>query len=261
MKRAIIQAGGKGTRLYPYTAVLPKPMMPIGDFPILEIVLRQLVHHGFHDITITVGHLGHLIMAVLGDGSRFGARVQYLREEQPRGTMGGLSRFRDLDEPLLVMNGDLLTDFNFRSFMRAHLEGDASLSVGVYYKQIPVSLGVLELDDTHRAIGFREKPVLSFPCSMGIYAVSPDLIPLIPSKGLFGFDDLMALCLDENIPVQARRFDGLWLDIGRPEDYASATQLFQEHKARLFPPPHRPLSPPVVGDERLSEAAAYAVVN
>jgi NDP-sugar pyrophosphorylase family protein len=256
MKRAIIQAGGKGTRLYPYTAVLPKPLMPIGDLPILEIVLRQLVHHGFHDVTITVGHLGHLIMAVLGDGSRFGARLHYVREEEPRGTMGGLSSLRGIDEPVLVMNGDLLTDFNFSGFFRAHVEKDASLSVGVYYKKVPISLGVLELDDEHRVNGFREKPVLSVPCSMGIYAVSPDLIPRIPTRGVFGFDDLMALCLAERVAVRAHPFEGLWLDIGRPEDYASAEQLFKEHQSRLCPA-HRPYPAPVfVGTERLPEVAA-----
>jgi NDP-sugar pyrophosphorylase family protein len=236
MTRAVIQAGGRGTRLYPYTTVLPKPLMPIGECPILEIVVRQLVHHGFRDITITVGHLGHLIMAVLGDGSCLGARIEYAREDKPRGTMGALSQFRDTDEPLLVMNGDLLTDFDFRAFMCQHLENDAYLSVGVYYKEIPVSLGVLEIDDACRAVGFREKPVLSFPCSMGIYAVSPELIALIPSKGVFGFDDLMALCFDRDITVRAHPFHGLWLDIGRPEDYASAGQLFQEHHLRLCPP-------------------------
>jgi NDP-sugar pyrophosphorylase family protein len=258
MKRAIIQAGGRGTRLYPYTTVLPKPLMPIGDHPILEIVLRQLVHHGFLDVTITVGHLGHLIMAVLGDGSRFGARVRYLREEEPRGTMGGLSQFGSIDEPLLVMNGDLLTDFNFRAFMREHLTSEASLSVGVCYKEVPISLGVLEVDKSQRVSGFREKPVLSFPCSMGIYAVSPDLIPHIPASGVFGFDDLMALCLAERIAVRAHPFDGLWLDIGRPEDYASAAQLFQEHRARLVPPPR---VYPALSGERHPEVAACAAAG
>src|SRR5262245_48045924 len=188
MTRVVIQAGGRGTRLYPYTTVLPKPLMPLGDAPILEVVVRQLVHYGFRDITITVGHLGHLIMAVFGDGSRWGARIDYKREEKPRGTIGGLSRLRDVDEPLLVMNGDLLTDFNYREFMDAHLAGKTDLSVGVYRKQIPVSLGVLDLDDNCQAVGFREKPVLSFPCSMGVYAVSPGLLPLIPRTGIFGFD-------------------------------------------------------------------------
>jgi NDP-sugar pyrophosphorylase family protein len=134
------------------------------------------------------------------------------------------------------MNGDLLTDFDFRGFMDAHVEGGTELSVGVYKKRIPVSLGVLDLDANHRAIGFREKPVLSFSCSMGIYAIGPGLVSRVPRTGVFGFDDLMELCLDQDIAVRAHPFDGLWLDIGRPEDYAEAAKVFHEHQTRLLPP-------------------------
>ncbi len=236
MKRAVIQAGGKGTRLYPYTTVLPKPLMPIDEIPILEIVVRQLVHYGYRDLTITIGHLGHLIMAVLGDGSRFGARIDYMRETKPRGTIGALSNLHDVTEPILVMNGDLLTDFDFRAFMDAHLAGKTDLSVGTYFKKIPVSLGVLELDENNHTIGFCEKPVLTFPCSMGIYAISPRLFPLIPRTGVFGFDNLMELCLSRGVAVRAHPFDGLWLDIGRPEDYASAGEMFRQHRDRFLPP-------------------------
>jgi NDP-sugar pyrophosphorylase family protein len=236
MRRAVIQAGGKGTRLYPYTTVLPKPLMPIGDQPILEIVIRQLVHHGFRDVTITIGHLGHLIMAVLGDGSQWGARIQYTREDEPRGTIGALSQFKGAKEPLLVMNGDLLTDLNYHEFFETHRACGASLTVGVCYKEVAVSLGVLDVDDAHRAVGFREKPVLSFPCSMGVYALNPDLLAQVPGTGVFGFDDLMALCLAKDVTVRAFPFDGVWLDIGRPEDYASAAQLFEEQRDRLLPP-------------------------
>jgi NDP-sugar pyrophosphorylase family protein len=243
MKRAVIQAGGKGTRLYPYTAVLPKPLMPIEEIPILEIVVRQLVHYGFRDLTITIGHLGHLIMAVLGDGSRFGARIDYLRENKPRGTIGALSGLRDVNGPILVMNGDLLTDFDFRDFLDTHLAGTTDLSVGTYNKKFPVSLGVLDLDENNNAVGFREKPVLTFPCSMGIYAINPRLLPLIPRTGMFGFDDLMALCLARRIAVRAQPFDGLWLDIGRPEDYASAGDLFRQHRDRFLPRRQELLTP------------------
>jgi len=235
MTRVVIQAGGKGTRLHPYTTVLPKPLMPIVDYPILEIVVHQLVHYGFRDITITVGHLGHLIVAVLGDGARLGARIEYMWEDEPRGTLGALSQLEDLDEPLLVMNGDLLTDFHYREFMDGHLLHGASLSVGVYHKRVPVSLGVLDLDDNNWAIGFREKPVLSFPCSMGIYAIEPELLRLIPDSGVYGFDNLMATCLAEGIAVRAHPFEGLWLDIGRPEDYTGASKLFIENRRRLMP--------------------------
>ncbi len=149
------------------------------------------------------------------------------------------------------MNGDLLTDFNFRDFMDAHFAGATDLSVGIYTKEVPVSLGVFDLDENNKAVGFREKPILSFRCSMGIYALNPALLSLIPRTGMFGFDDLMELCLSQRIAVRAHPFDGLWLDIGRPEDYACAAKLFREHRARLLPPrpPHLPGNGDVTRDE------------
>jgi NDP-sugar pyrophosphorylase family protein len=235
MNRAVIQAGGKGTRLLPYTSVLPKPLMPIGDYPVLEIVIRQLVHFGFVNITIAVGHLGHLIRAVIGDGSRWGANVSYMEEEEPRGTMGSLSSLESPEEPILVMNGDLLTDIDYSGLFESHVRSDASLTVGVYNKRVPISLGVLDLDPTQRVVGFREKPVLTFPCSMGIYILEPELVQSIPDQGIFGFDDLMALCLQKGIPTNAFPFEGLWLDIGRPEDHADAAQVFSSNVARFLP--------------------------
>ena len=235
MNRVVIQAGGKGARLHPYTKILPKPLLPVGDFPILEIVVRQLVHHGLFNITITLGHLGHLIKAVIGDGSQWGATIDYCWEDEPRGTIGALSQVANLDEPFLVMNGDLLTDFDYRSFLNYHLANDASISVGVYHKQVTISLGVLDLDDSDCLVGFREKPVISFPCSMGIYALNPDVLRLIPSTGTFGFDSLMALCLAQEIRVRTYHSRGLWLDIGRLEDYAIASDIFHENLSQLLP--------------------------
>jgi NDP-sugar pyrophosphorylase family protein len=233
--RVIIQAGGRGTRLAPYTTVLPKPLMPVDERPILEIMIRQLVSQGFDRITITLGYLGALIMAVLGDGRRLGAQIEYVHETDPRGTIGAVTLVDELDEPFLVMNGDLLTDFDYRGFMNAHLTEGASLSVGVYQKPVPISLGVFDLTPGNRIVGFREKPTIALPCSMGIYAFDPALLELIPKSGLFGFDDLMRVCLGGDIHVRAHLFDGIWLDIGRPEDYSSATALFQQYRDRLLP--------------------------
>jgi len=233
--RVVIQAGGLGTRLQPYTTILPKPLMPVADRPILEIMIRQLVRQGFDRITITLGHLGPLIMAVVGDGRQWGARVEYVREDKPHGTIGAVALVEGLDSPFLVMNGDLLTDFDYCEFMRSHVGSGASLSVGIYQKEVPVSLGVFDLADDDRVVGFREKPVLVFPCSMGIYAFDPSLLQLIPREVHFGFDDLMAVCLTRGVHVRAHLFDGLWLDIGRPEDYANANRLFEEHRSRLLP--------------------------
>jgi NDP-sugar pyrophosphorylase family protein len=239
--RVIIQAGGRGTRLAPYTYVLPKPLMPVDELPILEIVIRQLVSQGFDRITITLGHLGHLIMAVLGDGRRLGAHVDYVHEESPRGTIGAVRLVENLEEPFLVMNGDLLTDFDYRDFMNSHLKDGAMLSVGVYQKPVPISLGVFDLAAGDRIVGFREKPTIALPCSMGIYAFDPSLLEMIPRTGNFGFDDLMTVCLRRDVHVRAHVFDGLWLDIGRPEDYASAGCLFEEHRGRLLPSEPGPL--------------------
>jgi NDP-sugar pyrophosphorylase family protein len=209
--------------------------MPVEERPILEIMIRQLVGQGFDRITITLGYLGALIMAVVGDGRRLGAVIEYVHESDPRGTIGAVRLVEELDEPFLVMNGDLLTDFDYRDFMDVHLAEGADLSVGVYQKSVPISLGVFDLGKGNRIVGFREKPTIALPCSMGIYAFDPKLLELIPRSGNFGFDDLMRVCLERDVHMRAHMFNGIWLDIGRPEDYASATHLLQEFRDRLLP--------------------------
>lgn len=236
MHRVIIQAGGLGTRLHPYTTVLPKPLVPVGDQPVLEIMVRQFVSCGLRRITVTLGHLGHLITAVIGNGERLGAEVDYVWEEEPRGTIGAVTLVDGLDAPFIVANGDLLTDFDYRSFLREHCASGAPLSVGTYHKKVQVSLGVFELDVGRRITGFREKPTLSLPCSMGIYAVDPSMLSYIPRDRNFGFDDLMAVCLERDLPVRAHVFEGHWLDIGRAEDHAAATETFEAHRDRFLRP-------------------------
>ena len=235
MTRVVIQAGGMGQRLLPYTTVLPKPLMPVAGFPILEIVIRQLVASGLYDITITLGHLGNLIQAVVEDGSKWGARVTYSQETTPLGTIGAITLVPDLDEPFLVMNGDVLTDFDYGRFLDDHAASGAELSVGAYTKLVAISLGVIDVGSGDRVQGFREKPVLAYPCSMGIYAFDPSLIASIPPNTFYGFDDLMNDCLENGVHVRAHRHDGLWLDIGRHEDYELATELFINHRSRILP--------------------------
>lgn len=233
MSRVIIQAGGEGTRLRPFTTVLPKPLMPVDGHSILEIMVRQFVSQGFSDITVTLGHLGHLIMAVIGDGQQWDAKIRYVWEKKPLGTIGAVTLIDDLDQTFLVTNGDLLTDFDYRAFTKDHRESKAALSVAVYQKTVPVSLGVCDVSHRRLITGFREKPTLVLPCSMGIYAFEPELLRLIPRERNFGFDDLMALCLSRDICVRAHPFEGVWMDLGRPEDYSSANEIFVE-KPSLF---------------------------
>ena len=231
--RAIIQAGGIGARLRPYTTVVPKPLMPVGNMPILEIVLRQLVVSGFRRATITVGHLAHLIQAFFGDGSKFGLEVDYVIEDEPLGTIGALSRISDLIDPFLVMNGDLLTDLDYRKFFDSHLDSGSMMTVSVFSKDVPISLGVIDFDENHGITGFAEKPVKQFWVSMGIYAMQPSMLRYIPAETCFGFDDLMALVLREKLPVHVAPHKGLWLDIGRQEDYEEASRVFEEYRHRF----------------------------
>ena len=233
--RAVIQAGGVGSRLRPYTTVVPKPLMPVAEMPILEVVIRQLAAHGFTDVTITVGHLAHLIQAFFGDGSKFGVEIDYMVEDKPLGTIGALSRVPRLDTPFLVMNGDLLTDIDYGHFLREHVESGAPMTVAVYNKQVPISLGVIEYDESYHITGFVEKPTKVFSVSMGVYAMSPEMLGHIPADTHFGFDDLMAGTQREGLAVRVAPFDGLWLDIGRHEDYEEATRVFEENRDRFLP--------------------------
>lgn len=232
---AVVLAGGKGTRLRPYTTTLPKPLVPIGDdCSILEIVLRQLAYRGFGSATLAIGHQGHLIQAYVGDGSRWGLRVDYAHEDQPLGTIGPvLNLIERLPESFLVMNGDVLTDLDYGHLMNLHARGDAPITVATYPRDVKVDFGVLELDDGE-IVGFTEKPTLSYMVSMGVYALSREALRPYP-PGPFGFDDLMRDLIRRGLSPHGYVFDGYWVDIGRPEDYDRANQEFDQLRARLLP--------------------------
>ena len=226
--KAVIQAGGMGTRLRPATLVLPKPLMPVNDLPVIEMLLKWLSRNGFSEVYITIGYLGHLIRAFCGDGSQWGLTVHYSQEPEPLGTIGPLRLIREhLDDAFLVLNGDLITDLDLRSFTRFHKQHQGKLTVGVTEKRIKVDLGILESREG-RTIGFQEKPVKTFQVSMGIYCMNPAILELIPPGVPFGFDDLMHRMLDRDDPVYVYKHDGLWMDIGREEDFKQAQRVFAE---------------------------------
>lgn len=231
----LIQAGGKGSRLRPYTTILPKPLMPIGDMAIIEIVLCQLRNAGFEQTYISIGHLGHLLRAVLGDGARFGMHIEYLVEDRPLGTIGPFRRLPRPNGPVMVMNGDLLTDLDYAALVKGHLSADVDLSVGVTRCSVPVSLGVLDIEDGGRITGFQEKPTLHYWASAGVYVLGPSVWDLIPSGEAFGFDTLMGCVLAGKLRAQVHHLDGIWLDIGRPEDYERAAEVFAANRTRLLP--------------------------
>lgn len=220
---AVILAGGRGTRLRPYTTTLPKPLVPIGDeFSILEIVLRQLARRGFERATIAIGYLGSLIRAYVGDGSQWAIAVDYVTEDEPLGTMGpvvlNLERF---PEHFLVMNGDILTDLDFADLLRSHAAGGAPLTVGTYRRDVKIDYGVLEVAG-ERIVGFREKPVLEYSVSMGVYGLSRTTLARYEAGRPLGFDQLVLDLLGRGEQPASYPFGGHWLDIGRPEDYDRA---------------------------------------
>jgi NDP-sugar pyrophosphorylase family protein len=228
-KRAIILAGGKGTRLKPYTVALPKPLVPIGKYPILEIIIRQLVFFGFDRATLTVNHQADIIQAYFGDGSKWGINIDYSFEDKPMNTMGPLTLINDLPENFLVMNGDVLTDLDFNGFYQDHCSRDSIFTISGYKRSIINEFGVLETNPLGNLSGFREKPRVDFTVSMGVYMVSSKVLDHIPKGESFGFDHLMLKLLDENHPVRVKEFDGYWLDIGRPDDYEMAVTEFEQN--------------------------------
>jgi NDP-sugar pyrophosphorylase family protein len=233
---AVVLAGGLGTRLRPFTSSLPKPLVPIGgEGPVIEIVLRQLAHHGFRRVTIAIGHLGPLIQAVVGDGSRWGIEVDYAIDEQPLSTIGPVIQILDrLPEHFMVLNGDILTDLDYAALWGAHVESGAPLTIATFHRTVDVDFGVLEVDGVD-VIGFREKPTLDYAVSMGVYGLSRATLATYPAGEPFGFDDLVLDLLRRGLRPRSYRFDGYWLDIGRPQDYDQANADFDQVRARLLP--------------------------
>jgi NDP-sugar pyrophosphorylase family protein len=226
-------------RLRPYTTVLPKPLMPVGDRPILDVIVRQLRHHGFERLTIVTGHLAELIEAFFGDGERYGIAIDYFREDEPLGTVGALALLEGLDEDFLVMNGDVLTDLAYGKFLEQHRASGAAASVAAHKREVQVSLGVLQFEDdadADRLTGYIEKPTYDYEVSMGIYAFSPRAIELIEPGVRLDFPDLVLRLLDAGETVRARRSENdYWLDIGRHDDYETAMDEFERMRDRFLP--------------------------
>jgi NDP-sugar pyrophosphorylase family protein len=233
-KRAIILAGGKGARLRPYTVVLPKPLMPVGEFPILEVIVRQLVRHGFDHITMAVNHQAEIIRAFFQDGARWGVKIDYSLEDKPLSTMAPLHLVRSLPENFLVMNGDILTDLSYSEFFDEHVSKNNLFTVSAYLREQKIDYGVLETDTNSHLSGFREKPTTEYLVSMGVYMASRRVMDFIPEGRRYGFDDLMLGLLAAGKPAAVRRFRGYWLDIGRPDDYIQAIEEFEQMKPRFL---------------------------
>lgn len=226
--RAAILAGGKGTRLNPYTTILPKPLVPVGDRPILEIIIRQLARNGFERVDLIVGHLGGLIKVYL-DGIELpkGLELRYWWEDQPLGTAGALRQIDDLDETFLAMNGDVLTTLDFAQLMRFHRGQGAALTIATHRQMIDLELGVIESADGF-VTDYIEKPTLPFDVSMGVYAYSRRVLSDTPLS-YFDFPQLVKALLEKGEKVAVYTGPGLWFDIGTVTEHERATAEMSSH--------------------------------
>lgn len=231
---AVVLAGGKGTRLQPFTHVLPKPLLPIDQRPILDVVLSCLARDGCQKVTVAVGHLGHMIELYCGSGERWGLEVEYYREQSPLGTVGALAHLERLpDGPFVVMNGDVLSDLAFDQLLESHVASGAELTIATFSRLVRDELGILERDADNRLTAYHEKPEHRYLVSMGIYVVDPSVVELIPGAGPMDFPALVQAMLDSGRPVHSQSHDGYWLDLGRPDDFARANEEFTMIQPRL----------------------------
>jgi NDP-mannose synthase len=227
--KAVVLAGGRGTRLAPYTSILPKPLMPVGDRSILELVVDQLERSGINDITFCVGYLSHLIRAVFDHRDNVGVEIDYVHEQDALGTAGPLRLVEGLDETFIAMNGDVLTNLEYAELVRYHQEHGNALTIATHDRRIKIDYGVLHLQQLglngatqHRITEFQEKPEIVSTVSMGIYVMEPGVIDHVPEGRPFDLPDLVHSLLAAGEPIGAYKYDGLWFDIGRKEDYERA---------------------------------------
>lgn len=233
--KAVVLAGGKGTRLAPYTKILPKPLMPIGEMPVLEVLIRQMKRAGIDEVILTVGHLAELLRAFFNNGSHIGIKISYSYEETPLGTAGPLTLVEGLDETFLVTNGDVLTNLDLNALIRFHKESGAAATIAMHRRKVKIDLGVIQTDGDHQVVGYIEKPTYDYLVSMGIYVFEPRVLSYIPSCSYLDFPDLVHLLLGGREKVVGYPFDGYWQDLGRQDDYEQANLDFERMKPEFLP--------------------------
>lgn len=230
--QAVIMAGGRGTRLHPYSALFPKPLMPLGDMPILELLLRQMKRAGVKDIVLAVNHLGHLIKTFFGDGSDLGLNIRYCDEERPLGTAGALGGIiEELDENFVVSNGDLLTTMNVAAMAARHSQLGCDASIGVFQRENKIDFGLIEFDDECRLSAYHEKPTSLYYVSMGIYILRREAVrPCLTMGEYLDMPSLLLKMKNADRDVRCYHDDCTWLDIGRPDDFATAQTMFERDR-------------------------------
>lgn len=233
--RAVVLAGGRGTRLAPYTYVFPKPMMPIGDRTILEILFSQMKLAGINQVTLAVGHLAGLMSAYFQDGERYDLDITYSYESKPLGTAGPLANIPDLDKTFLVTNGDILTQLNIAELFKFHKEQGGICTIAMHERKVQIDLGVIELQNCCEITGYIEKPSYDYKVSMGLYVFEPRVLDYIPKDEYLDFPDLIKKLIAAKERVIGYPYDGYWQDLGNPGDYLQASKDFDNMRALFIP--------------------------
>jgi len=233
--KAVVLAGGKGTRLAPYTRIIPKPMMPIGDKAILEIMIHQMQRAGIDEVVLTVGHLAGLMRAYFQDGSQLGVHINYSFEDHPLGTAGPLGLIDGLQDTFMVCNGDVLTTLNMGELINFHKENQGVATIASHQRKVHIDLGVIQINGDHTIVGYQEKPTMDYLVSMGIYIFEPTVLQYIIKDQYLDFPDLIKILIAKNKKVLAYPFDGYWEDLGRPDDYEQANLDFEQMRSQFLP--------------------------
>lgn len=234
--RAVLMAGGMGRRLAPLTAVLPKPLMPLSDRPIVDVLIRQLVRAQVEQIDISVGHLGALIEAWVSHEADYGVPITFLYEDQPLGTAGALRNVVEPGGTFLAMNGDILTDMSFSDLTEHHASTGAIATMAVKGRSVGIEYGVVHTDTSGNVARLDEKPTIDYTVSMGVYAFEPAIIDLIEPSERVDFPDLLLRAIEAGHTVATYPFDGYWRDIGNRDDYEQAVAEFVEDRERFLGP-------------------------
>lgn len=232
--RVVILAGGKGTRLKPYTKVLPKPLVPIGEMPILEVVLRQLKSFGFEKVTLSVNHLADLIRAFFGDGSQLGLDISYCIEDKPLGTAGSISLADNLTDTFMVINGDLLTTIDYNAMVQSHINTGTVATIAVFPREVKVDFGVLKIGPKKELLDYCEKPTFEYLVSMGVNVFDKSVLEFIPKGRYLDMPTLMMNLKKAGKTVLTYNSDCEWLDIGRAEDYEMAIKAFEKARDKYL---------------------------
>ncbi|HOQ69252.1 MAG TPA: sugar phosphate nucleotidyltransferase [Anaerolineaceae bacterium] len=233
--RAVVLAGGKGTRLAPYTRIIPKPLMPIGDMPILEIMLRQMKRAGIRQVTLTTGYLDNLLRLFFLDGRRLGLKIDYVREEKPLGTSGPLANVKGLTRTFLVTNGDVLTDLDIAELIAYHQQQGGIATIATHKRKVTINLGVVNVDKDNTVTDYLEKPDFNYLVSMGLYVFEPPVLNYIAKDEYLDFPDLVRSLIAAGEKVNSFIFKGYWEDLGRPDDYERASADFERNRSQFLP--------------------------